>query len=119
MTTYVQILTWNLYKTKHQLTQWLIVENSSLREVSSLHFGQLSLQILIGLRLGETRWKTIYIALHRPDLLTGKQRTYGQLRSIVLGACESIIPEYFKSLIETMSAGGQTAIAAQGGHIKY
>ena len=60
-----------------------------------------------------------FIALHLPDLPTGKQRTYAQLKSIVLEAWDSTTPEYLRSLIESMPARCQAVIAAQGGHTEY
>jgi transposase len=69
----------------------------------------------------ETVWNRMkdYIECCYPDLPSGKQRTYDQLREIVKEAWDSITIEVLRDLIESMPARCQAVIDAKGGHTKY
>jgi len=60
-----------------------------------------------------------YIESCYPDLPSGRQRTYDQLREIVQEAWDSITIEVLRDLINSMSAKCQAVIEADGGHTKY
>jgi transposase len=60
-----------------------------------------------------------YIESYYPDLPSGKQRSYEQLREIVKEAWDQISPDMLKELIDSMKDRCQAVIDAKGGHTKY
>jgi transposase len=69
----------------------------------------------------ETVWDWIkdYIELHYPDLPTGKQRTYDELRQIVAEAWDAVPTQLLADLIDGMKERCKAVIAARGGYTKY
>ena len=60
-----------------------------------------------------------YIEIHYPDLPSGKQYSYEQLRDIVKEAWDSITSETLQELLESMPARCKAVVEANGGHTKY
>jgi transposase len=64
-------------------------------------------------------WMKAYIEYHYPDLPTGKQRTYDELRQIVAEAWDAVSPQELGRLIDGMKERCEAVIAARGGYTKY
>ena len=60
-----------------------------------------------------------FIQDNYPELGNGKERSFGQIRSIVEEAWNSISSEDLLSLLRTMPASCEAVVEAHGGPTKY